>query len=711
MLEADAEKRRNGIVGDAAAAAKMEIARSGPKTKDGFSSDNLTVVEEAMEGGVVRSNVVGGCNGGGAITSIIHTYNSQPAALTATNLLAAPTNGTVRTRSSDGNPVTIATEDSPIPKPKPKPKTPSSTKPERPQQTSETLSALPTQEEPKVDDVETTPIIVEPVIDEHDVENDIPEQETEITSFQQEYHQQNEELPDVGSESTEEEVEEVQEELTENQSEFKEVLEEEPEQTTESEAEDIVQAEVQLVEGDKGIEDSRQQEAAREETTQAEEPVIIIETPLTTINFTEDQSDNMAPSERPFTPESPEDHRPATANSSMTGEMTAETPCFDPTPHMTGNGLSRRASVFSLSRISFSAQLSRLTTLALPLSSEFSERIKEMETSAEVSNAITASAKQILRWIDTAKTVLKGLDAEDDVEWAAQGKKSLIEVDIAVGKFSNLMKVYVSAIDELQERGDAPSVGADIFKDVVETMEIILDGWNEVQELLKGVKGQVETAMEWNELWTTILQDIQAEIEACQTIVFEIEEKRHRSLMEESGPQQGMDIDALATIVEDSPQKMNGQPPSEEDASLLKLFARMQPLRASLDFLPMRLASFQSRAEETFPSACQELESRRRSLEKRWAKLNSDAEEMKRELGEDKWVSIFRNAGKQATQMIDSVERSLKKLKDAVNHFKDGYDMSADLGMHKKVEAYEAKRVHYGKRSLIFLALCIVLRL
>ncbi|KAF8455465.1 karyogamy protein [Terfezia claveryi] len=379
--------------------------------------------------------------------------------------------------------------------------------------------------------------------------------------------------------------------------------------------------------------------------------------------------------------------------------MSSETPSntsFDPTPFITGNGLSRRASVFSLSRISFSAQLSRLTTLALPLSSEFSERIKRMETSTEVSNAISVSAKQILRWIDTAKTVLKGLDAEDDVEWAAQGKKSLVEVDVAVGKFSNLMTVYVSAIDELQERDDAPSVGADIFKDVVETMEIILDGWNEVQELLRGVKGQVETAMEWNELWTTILQDIQAEIEACQTIVFEIEERRHRSLVVENGASSGMDIDTLATIVEDSPQKVNGQPPSEEDASLLRLFARMQPLRASLDFLPMRLASFQSRAESVFPSACEDLESRRKLLEKKWQKLNGDAEEMKRELGEDKWVAIFRNAGKQATQMIDSVERSLKKLKDTVNHFKDGHDLSTDSGIHKKVEAYEAKRVHYG---------------
>jgi len=690
MLEADAEKRRLGIAGDAAAAAKMEIARSGPKNKDGFSTDNLTIVDEGMEGGL-RSNGVGGCNGG-AITSIIHTYNSQPAALTATHL-TPPTNGAVKPRNSDGKPIAIATE----PSSKHNPKKTSSTKVKRTQHIEKSLPALPTQEERTPDHVEASNVAVEPVTDEHNIDGDIPEDDTDNTTLPLLPQTQDDQppggLPELVPEPTQQEV---REEVIDYQIQLEEHLEEEGDEVEEQEVEDIEQLEAQQVEDDQAIQHQTQESGDMEEVAKPEDPVIIqVLAPAAEVS--EELYNTMAPSSgRPITPEPPDNFRPDTANSTMSGETPSNT-SFDPTPFITGNGLSRRTSVFSLSRISFSAQLSRLTTLALPLSSEFSERIKRMETSTEVSNAISASAKQILRWIDTAKTVLKGLDAEDDVEWAAQGKKSLAEVDVAVGKFSNLINVYVSAIDELQERGDAPSVGADIFKDVVETMEIILNGWNEVQELLRGVKRQVETAMEWNELWTTILQDIQAEIEACQTIVFEIEERRHRSLIVENGASSGMDIDALATIVEDLPQKVNGQPPSEEDASLLRLFARMQPLRASLDFLPMRLASFQSRAESVFPSACEDLESRRKLLEKKWQKLNSDAEEMKRELGEDKWVAIFRNAGKQATQMIDSVERSLKKLKDTVNHFKDGHDLSTDSGIHKKVEAYEAKRVHYGK--------------
>jgi hypothetical protein len=360
-------------------------------------------------------------------------------------------------------------------------------------------------------------------------------------------------------------------------------------------------------------------------------------------------------------------------------------------------GLHRRASVVSLSRISFSAQLSRLTTLALPLTEELSDRIRNLASAAEMCEALMSAGTQIGRWIDTAKKVLTGLDAEDDIEWAAQGKDSLIEVDNAVKKFSALMNVYVELIDELQSRDDCAELDSSVLVDLVGSTEATVEGWRSVEELLFGVKDQVETALEWTELWTTILQDIHAELDACQTLVFELEEKRHRSMM--GGDSGSVDIDTLETIMEENPGMFpvpSGKSAVElEDSSLLGLFARMQPLRASLDFLPMRLQGFQGRALDIFPTACDELESRRKTLERKWKKLNSDADSLKKELGEDRWVAIFRNAGKQATQMMDSIERSMNKLKESVIAWEESGGR-AERDLTKKMENYEAKKMHYG---------------
>lgn len=360
--------------------------------------------------------------------------------------------------------------------------------------------------------------------------------------------------------------------------------------------------------------------------------------------------------------------------------------------------LQRRASVFSLSRVSFSAQLSRLTSLSLPLSSDISSRIRALPSAGEACNALINAGDQIGRWIDTAKKVLRGLDAEDDVEWAAQGRESLNGVDAAVGKFSGLVHVYVELIEELRQRPDINSVKPTL-SEILKVMDVVLDGWNEVKGILKGVKDQVETAMEWTELWTMILQDIQAELDACQTIVFEEEEKRHRSLMEDGGAG-GVDLDTLQTIMEETPGTALPKVTKLEDSSLLGLIARMQPLRVSLDFLPMRLQSFQARAEEIFPSACEDLNSRQSTLEKKWKKLNSDVEGLKKELGEDKWIALFRNAGKQTASMIESVERSLNKLRDAVNVWEEsGGRIDKDLA--QRMQNYEAKRVHYGVYILL----------
>ena len=381
-------------------------------------------------------------------------------------------------------------------------------------------------------------------------------------------------------------------------------------------------------------------------------------------------------------------------------------------------GLSRTNSIYSLSRASFSSQLSQLTSLHLPQASSLSSSVLAIPTAPVAAKALSNAAEQMQRWIQKAAEVLGGLNAEDDVEWAAAGgREGLGEVDAAIQKFESLVGVYVTAIEQLHERQDISNVPTEELKGVVGQMEATLKAWNDVRQLLKGVKSQVELAMEWEELWNVVLGDIGLEMETLSELVFEMEEKRHQTVL--SGPiidsSAGLDLQELETIVEENPgggtNKSNhrfslppafppssplqspGEAPSQEDSSLLALFARMQPLRASLDFLPMRLSTFQSRAKSVLPTACQELETRRGSLEKEWRRLEKDAEGLRRELGEDRWVLVFRNAGRQAQKMCESVERSLYKLRESIDI---GVQHSNPPSLAKKAEQYEAKKTHYG---------------
>ncbi|KAK8206576.1 hypothetical protein M8818_004409 [Zalaria obscura] len=380
--------------------------------------------------------------------------------------------------------------------------------------------------------------------------------------------------------------------------------------------------------------------------------------------------------------------------------------------------VSRAGSIYSISRESLTSQLSQLTSIRLPNAASLSAKISSLPTSIAASSALSDAAEQIARWMQKASEVLNGLDAEDDIEWAAAGgREGLEEVDNAITRFDSLVKMYVVSIEQLQMREDIGILSADELQMTVHQMERILKDWQKVKETLRGVKEQVEVAMEWEELWTTVLGDISEEIEELGRVVFEMEEKRHQSCVDEimADATNGVDINQLSTIVEESPKKMTPankrfsnllpdfpasspirsprQIDGNVESNLLSLFARMQPLRASLDFLPMRLSVFHCRGNQIFPTACIELESRRDTLEDQFKKLESDAESLRKELSEDRWVLVFRNAGKQAMKMRESLSRSHDKLRDAIHQGEQHINMPA---VAKMIESYEAKRTHYA---------------
>jgi hypothetical protein len=379
--------------------------------------------------------------------------------------------------------------------------------------------------------------------------------------------------------------------------------------------------------------------------------------------------------------------------------------------------LSRSNSVYSFSRATFSSQIASLTSMTLPQPDALAASIGALPSSKKAIKSLNGAAESIQSWTKKALKVLDNLDADEDVEWAAAaGREGLQETEKTIHKFENLVNVYVVSIEELQTRPDIAEVKAEDLQGVVEQMEIVLDGWESVRKKLKAVHEQVELAMEWEELWSTILHEVGAELDALSHLIFDMEEKRHIAYTSDSPPaesNQNIDLNELENFIGEPKGKQNAAgsrfslpPPFEgsplgspiienpaDDSNLLALFARMQPLRASLDFLPMRLSQFQNRAEKVFPLACKELDDKKDRLERNWSELSKSAENLRQELSEDRWVIVFRNAGRQAQKMCESVERSVTKVQEAIN---EGYQRTNPGALGKRIESFEAKKMHYA---------------
>ncbi|KAK5083562.1 hypothetical protein LTR05_006065 [Lithohypha guttulata] len=376
--------------------------------------------------------------------------------------------------------------------------------------------------------------------------------------------------------------------------------------------------------------------------------------------------------------------------------------------------LSRSNSVYSFGRASLSSQLAGLTSMSLPKAESLSANISQLPTARKACKALYVAAEQIASWNRKALRMLRDLDGDDDVEWAAAaGRDALDDTNKTIVKFEHLINVYVLSIEALQNRPDVGELRPEELSTVVEQMEYILISWDDVRNGLKRIQDQVEVAMEWEELWNKVLGEVGQELDSLSQLVFEMEEKRHMAYMTKSKdePEEQININELESFIDEPSKKKETITNSrfsmtfessplaspvvenpQDDTNLLSLFARMQPLRASLDFLPMRLSLFETRAQPLFPQACRELQDKRQRLEKSWQQLSEEAERLRQELSEDRWVVVFRNAGKQAHKMAESVERSVTKVQDALQA---GYARSNPATLAKRVESFEAKKMHY----------------
>jgi len=407
-------------------------------------------------------------------------------------------------------------------------------------------------------------------------------------------------------------------------------------------------------------------------------------------------------------PKNPGDRRRRAKHVEKSSSSSDASSFFIPEP------LSRTNSVYSFSRASLSSQLSGLSSVSLPQAEQLAASITNLSTARKACRALWQAAEQISSWNRKALRMLRDLDGDDDIEWAAAaGRESLEEMNKTVNKFEHLINVYVLSIEELQSREDIEDLRPEELRAVVEQMEFTLTSWDDVRNGLKRIHEQVEVAMEWEELWNTVLGEVGQELDSLSQLVFEMEEKRHMAYMTKTKeePEEQIDINELENFIGEPTKKKDDIRVSrfsmtfessplaspvvecpQDDTKLISLFARMQPLRASLDFLPMRISLFETRADHMFPQACRELQDKRERLEKNWQQLSEEADRLRRELSEDRWIVVFRNAGRQAQKMAESVERSTIKVQDAVEA---GYARTNPAALARRVESFEAKRMHY----------------
>lgn len=316
-----------------------------------------------------------------------------------------------------------------------------------------------------------------------------------------------------------------------------------------------------------------------------------------------------------------------------------------------------------ISRISFTEQLDSLTKIKLPI-------LDDQQDDEYTIDDVDVAVEQVLSYFNLGRDVLSGLDAQDDVEWMFEGRDAILNVGKTIMKAGELMDQLMTVLEQTKSTsGNDDASHQKKYIPVIEKIEHAICEWHKILELIQDMRNQVDIATEWKDLNDQILTDVEQEINQCYNLLFEIQENRHFPSINDNGK---IDIDKLSsTLNEKSPFIDNLHPKlptlSQIERTVndkfIELSTRLKPLQASLDFIPLRLEQYSSKADKIFPTSIKSLNAKYITLKTNLDGLMSEIQSLQKELGEDRWSTIFRNTGNQAREMLESYQQNLEVIK------------------------------------------------
>ncbi|KAA8897104.1 hypothetical protein TRICI_006780 [Trichomonascus ciferrii] len=336
-----------------------------------------------------------------------------------------------------------------------------------------------------------------------------------------------------------------------------------------------------------------------------------------------------------------------------------------------------------MSRVPFTEQLNALTGVTLPVLGESERSVEDVDRAVD----------RVLEYFSIGRDVLSGLDAQDDVEWMFEGREAILNVGKTIMKAGELMDQLMTVLEQTKEcnnNGSSDKQASKRYIPVIEKIERAITEWHKILELIQAIRNQVDIATEWKDLNDQILTEVEDEISHCYSIIFEIEENRHFPAVEK------VDIDSLTTALNESPFIDQPRLPTLSQVErtvndkFIEVSTRLKPLQASLDFIPLRLEQYGAKADDVFPSSVKTLNAKHLTLRSNLDELVNEVKALQKELGEDRWSTIFKNTGVQASEMLDSYQENL----DLINLEKRKaklHNRSVDV---VKVERLATKNAH-----------------
>lgn len=281
-------------------------------------------------------------------------------------------------------------------------------------------------------------------------------------------------------------------------------------------------------------------------------------------------------------------------------------------------------------------------------------------------------AAQLTQWLSVAHMTVFTLEQKVKMEEAGGSDTSVVNLDTKplesmMSQMQPLVSVFVEAgeqvLDDIDD--DEPTL-IQRKMSVKMTIAKIQSEWSGLQHFMASVVNAVQSMAEEKNL-ALAMEYILIQLDDISTMIFQYHETKHTQSA--TTPSRNNSLSTKSSSIATPSPSLSGETRIKDnngDGILVTIDEKVEPVFRQVEKVYSRMTSDHPPADKTGV-----LSRKHGMVQEKWENLRSEIDDLKDELKEDRWLTVFRQVADQVDVMIDGLDKTTAQCYAMIQQVRD----------------------------------------
>lgn len=279
-------------------------------------------------------------------------------------------------------------------------------------------------------------------------------------------------------------------------------------------------------------------------------------------------------------------------------------------------------------------------------------------------------AAQLTQWLSIAHMTVFTLEQKVKMEEAGGSDSYVVNMDTKplesmMSQMQPLVSVFVEAgeqvLDDIDD--DEPAL-IQRKMSVKMTIAKIQSEWSGLQHFMASVVNAVQSMIEEKNL-ALAMEYILIQLDDISTMIFQYHETKHT---QSATPSRNNSLSTKSSSITTPSPSLSGETRMKDssDGILVTIDEKVEPVFRQVEKVYSRMTSDHPPADKTGV-----LSRKHGMVQEKWENLRSEIDDLKDELKEDRWLTVFRQVADQVDVMIDGLDKTTQQCYAMIQQVRD----------------------------------------